>query len=109
MSNVSNQQSNILSPPPYSTPFNVDFFLQFKSEGYFREHVIKVLSLPESVRNILMDSSTAEFLVDKLSPAFSLNQNQTTELTRILRDILLTDLFWGDFPYCGGIFSLLNR
>ena len=98
MSNISNQQSSIPNSPPYSTPFNVDFFLKSKSEGYFREHILKVLSLPEPIKNILINLSTAEFIEENLGQSFRLSADQKTELTRIIRDTLLADVFLGDFP-----------
>jgi len=43
-----------------------------------------------------MDSSTAEFIEDGLGPNFNLNRIQITEITRIIRDILLGDLSLND-------------
>lgn len=97
MDNISSEQKDVLKPPPYSTPFNVDFFLS-KSRGYFAEHIRRALSLPESIQGILIDYSTAEFIEDKLGQNFGFSPEQKAEFTRILRDILLTDIFWGDFP-----------
>ena len=98
MDNILNQQNNTLNLPSYSTPFNVDFFLQSKPKGYFTEHTRRVLSLPESAQNIMVDLSTAEFIEENLGQAFGLSADQKTELTRIIRDILLADAFLGDFP-----------
>lgn len=46
----------------------------------------------------MTDPSTAEFIEEKLGQTFGLSSGQKTELTRILRNVLLADLFWGDFP-----------
>ena len=51
-----------------------------------------VLALPESVRNILMDSSSANYIEEDLGPSFGLNKEQRTEVTRIIRDVLLGDI-----------------
>src|SRR3989344_8449001 len=74
----------------YATPFNVDF-VGSKPKNYFTEYTGRVLSLPESIKNILMDSSTAEFIEENLGQNFDLNREQKTEITRIIRDILLGD------------------
>lgn len=90
-------QKNNLIPPPYSTPFNVDFFLH-KSKGEFADCVKRVLSLPKLIQNISTDPSTAEFIEEGLGQTYELNAEQKAELTRIIRDILLADVFLGDFP-----------
>lgn len=99
MNNDQNQNplNRAINPPSYSTPFNVDFFLN-KGAGYFTKQVQQVLSLSEPVKNILTDLSTAEFVEEKLGPAFGLNAEQKAEITRIIRDILLADAFIDDFP-----------
>src|SRR3989344_7242464 len=79
----------------YATPFNVDFPGP-KSKNFFTEYTARVLSLPESIKNILMDSSTAEFIEEKLGPNFNLTSGQRTEITRIIRDVLLGDMFIGE-------------
>lgn len=91
MDKVLNEQEN----SSYATPFNVDFFGS-KPKNFFAEYTMRVLSLPESIKNILMDSSTAEFIEDGLGPNFNLNRIQITEITRIIRDILLGDLSLND-------------
>lgn len=95
MDDASNQQDNIPGDSTYATPYNVDLFLP-KPKNFFEEYTRKVLSLPESVRNILMDSSTAEFIEDNLGSSFNLTLEQKTEITRVIRDVLLGDLFIGE-------------
>lgn len=89
--NDSDQQKNIINPPSYSTPFNVDFFLN-KSAGYFTQQVQRSLSLPEPIKNTLVDLSTAEFIEENLGPAFELSAEQKANVTRIIRDVLLGDI-----------------
>lgn len=79
----------------YATPFNVDFF-GAKPKNYFTEYTIRVLALPESIKSLLMDSSTAEFIEDNLGQNFKLTREQITEVTRIIRDILLGDISIND-------------
>ncbi|MDO8686678.1 MAG: hypothetical protein Q7K11_00515 [Candidatus Berkelbacteria bacterium] len=81
----------------YATPFNVDFSGP-KPKNFFAEYTMKVLSLPESIKNILMDSSTAEFIEENLGPNFNLTPEQKTEITRIIRDVLLGDASLTSMP-----------
>lgn len=81
----------------YETPFSIDM-LSFSTKNHYIDHVRKVLSLPKPIQGIMTDFSTAEYIEDKLGTAFGLNTDQKSELTRIIRDILLADAFWGDFP-----------
>lgn len=91
MDDTLNQQDNIPEDSTYVTPYNVDLFSP-KPKNYFTEYTRTVLSLPEPIRNILMDSATAEFIEENLGPSFGLNKGQKTEITRIIRDILLGDI-----------------
>lgn len=95
MDDTLNSQKNIPEDSVYVTPFNVDLF-GVKPENYFEVYSKMVLSLPESIRNILMDFSTAEFIEENLGLNFSLNKEQKTKITRIIRDVLLGDLFIGE-------------
>lgn len=85
------QQDNIPEDATYATPFNVDLFGS-KPKNFFTEYANRVLALPEPVKNILMDSTTAEFIEENLGPSFGLNKEQKTEVTRIIRDVLLGDI-----------------
>ena len=81
----------------YLTPYVSGVSELGTNTGEIGRFIARVLGLPENIQNIFRNFSTAEFLVDSLAPLFGLNTGQTTELIRILRDILLADLFWGDF------------
>jgi len=94
---LNQQQDNILGGQLYTTPFNVDLF-EVKSEDYFTAYTKMVLTLPESIRSILMDSSTAEFIEENLGPSFGLNKESKIEITRIIRDILLGDVSLNSMP-----------
>lgn len=97
MNDTLDQQDNILEDSTYATPYNVDLFLP-KPKNFFTEYTTRVLSLPESLKNILMDSSTAEFIEENLGPAFDLTPDQKTEITRIIRDIILGDVSLNSMP-----------
>lgn len=95
MNNFLNQRNDSSSDRAYATPFNIDLH-SVNSEDFFAEYIQRVRSLPESVKNVLMDTSTAEFIEENLGPNFNLTSEQKTEITRIIRDVLLEDLFIGD-------------
>lgn len=76
----------------YTTPFNVDF----KSKGVTSEYLKMVSEKPETIKNILIDFSSAEFIHDNLGPFFKLTAEQLDETTRIVRDVLMSDLFIGN-------------
>ena len=78
-----------------ATPFNVDLFSP-SGENFFEEYTKKVTPLSASVKNVLMDDSTTNFVEEDLGSTFGLNLEQKTEVLRIVRDILLGDLFIGD-------------
>jgi len=83
--------------PGYFTPYTVDLF-GLTNEASIGDYANKFRNLPELVSKVVFDFSTAEFIEDKLGQTFGLSFEQKTELTRIIRDILLADAFWGDFP-----------
>ncbi|MEX2090968.1 MAG: hypothetical protein WD989_02475 [Candidatus Paceibacterota bacterium] len=88
---ILDQQEDIPEESTYATPYNVDLFLP-KPKNFFTEYTQRVRALPEPVRNILMNHPTAEFIEENLGPSFNLNSEQKTEVTRIIRDVLLGDL-----------------
>lgn len=91
MDDTQNQQSNYQEGGDYATPYNVDLFSP-KPKNFFTEYTRRILVLPEPVKNILMDSSTAEFIEEILGPEFNMAAEQKAEITRIIRDVLLGDL-----------------
>ncbi len=97
MDDILDQQENIPEDSMYATPYNVDLFLP-KSKNFFTEYTTRVLSLPEPVRNVLMDFSTAEFIEETLRPNFNLTTEQITEVTRVIRDVLLGDVSLNSMP-----------
>lgn len=83
-------RNNNMGNSGYFTPFDVDRDLEsnFSSVSFFQ----RVSSLPESVKDIMVNPSTAEFVEEKLSPEFGLNIEQKINITRIIRDVLLGDI-----------------
>lgn len=57
----------------------------------------KFIKLSVNVKDVMISSATAYYL-EFISKNFDLNQNQSSNLSRIVRDILLADEFIGDFP-----------
>lgn len=82
----------------YETPYVSGITDVGDNTGEMGRFIARTLKLPTNVQNVFRDFSTAEFIEEKLGQTFGLSGDQKAELTRILRDILLADLFWGDFP-----------
>src|SRR3989338_1927531 len=78
-----------------ATPFSVDLFSP-SGETFFEEYAKKIAPVSVPIKNILMDNSTTDFVEANLGPAFGFSLEQKTEIMRILRDVLLGDLFIGD-------------
>jgi len=57
----------------------------------------KFIPLPINIKNVMISLETAYYL-EFLSKKLGLNQNQSSDLSRIVRDILLADEFLGDLP-----------
>jgi len=80
--------------PISATPFSVDLFSP-SGENFFEEYTKKIAPVSVPIKNILMDSSTTDF-VENLGQAFILSLEQKNDVLRIIRDILLGDLSAGD-------------
>ena len=86
-----NQRNNTES---YKTPYNIDLR---RMHGFDKKnYILTTLGLPPKLRSLLVDFSTAEFVEEKLGTQFNLSAPQKSEITRIIRDLLLTDLYLGD-------------
>ena len=84
-----NKNNNPSTTTQYATPFDVDNNSEssYSSISFFQ----KVSLLPDSIKNIMANPSTAEFIEENIGPSFNLTSEQKTEVTRIIRDILLGD------------------
>ena len=78
----------------YSTPYNVDMadLKEQDLDGYIK----RTLSLPEEIGNVFFAYATAEFVEDKLGTSLNLSREQKDNITRIIRDICLGDLYIGN-------------
>lgn len=57
----------------------------------------KFIKLPLKVKDV-MTSATTDYYLEFLSKKVGLDQNQSSDLSRIVRDVLLADAFLSDFP-----------
>ncbi len=81
----------------YHTPYNVDIYHLSNQDSIIR-YIEHVLSLPESAINILFDPGVADLVEENFGPRFNLTPEQKQELTRVIRDILLADLYFKKIP-----------
>ena len=77
------------------SPYEIDIEELLANQENWDVFANKFIKLPINIKNILSPSSTSDYLKD-LSENFNLNHDQSAELSRIIRDILLGDLFIGD-------------
>lgn len=76
----------------YNTPFNVGIRDQVDIASYAR----RWQGLPQGIKDIGFDSTTAEYIEDQFRPRFGLSREQTRAITVVVRDLLLVDLYLGD-------------
>lgn len=79
------------------SPYEVDFKELLSSEKTWNVFANKFIKLPFAVKDIIVSRTTADYL-KILYSRIGLDQNQSADLSRIIRDVLLTDIFLGDFP-----------
>ncbi len=77
------------------TPYNIDLDILSADETLWSSFAKKFVILPKDVKDILLLDNTTAFLLD-ISHQLTLNEEQTKELTRIIRDVLLGDIFIND-------------
>jgi len=66
-----------------------------KDTGSWNIFGLKYLNLPLSLQNILMDSPTMEFVAE-ISDTYHLLESQARELSRIMGNVIIGDLFIGN-------------
>lgn len=88
------QQNNTIDD--YPTPYDIDIgnLNSHDLEGF----ISRTLALPQALGRVLTSFSTAEFIEEKLGAAFKLSDNQKNDIARIIRDIILADIYIGDMP-----------
>src|SRR3989338_9864136 len=79
------------------SPYQVDLEELLLTKEDWDVFANKFIELPVSTKDIMVSDITASYLKN-LSEKFGLDQNQSSDLSRIVRDVLLADAFLGDFP-----------
>ena len=77
-------------------PFAVDISKAKSDALVWKSYNHKVSVLPESIKDVLILPETTEFFMD-LAIKLNLSEEQSADLSRIVRDILIGDMFIGDF------------
>src|SRR3989344_7691568 len=78
----------------YSTPYSIN--LTPLRGMALKAYMKQVRQLPRPIFQTMTDQTTARYLNETLAPKFKLDQDQTKELTRIVRDVLLSSIYIGD-------------
>ena len=76
-------------------PFRVDTLEMQKSGGLWERFVKQVDSVPSPIKDILFNIGTMELLI-RIAENFNLSRNQSRELSRIIRDVLLGNAYVGN-------------
>ena len=79
------------------SPYQVDLEELLLTKEDWDVFANKFIELPVSTKDIMVSDITASYLKN-LSEKLGLDQNQSSDLSRIVRDVLLADAFLGDFP-----------
>lgn len=78
----------------YSTPYSIGL-LSVRGTA-LKSYVSHVKQLPQKIFQLTTDQSTARYLNENLAPRFRLDGEQAKELTRIVRDVLISRMYIGD-------------
>lgn len=77
------------------SPFNIDAKSRSDKELLFDQFYKKFSQLSKKIQDLMIDMSTAE-LVKKIVTDFRLTEENGEEIARIIRDILLGDVYYKD-------------
>jgi len=93
--------------PPYAASLSV----LGNNVQAIEEYMTKSSRLPPSIQKILHDFSTAEYIEEKLGPAFGLSAEQKSRLVLIVGSILMAETFIGNIveEISGGLGLDQNR
>lgn len=95
----SNQEDQNDTGGDYLTPYTAGLFhLTDKSD--LMHYASKFDLLPPAIKKILFDFSTAEFIEEKVGVKFNLDKTQKKEIAHLIREVLLGNIFIGDFTKC---------
>lgn len=86
------------------SPFRVDAAKLTADDFGWKKFTDKIASAPDSVHDILFGPETIIFLKDEIAGKYNLTSEQSAELSRIVRDILLKDI-----PFNNIASEILNR
>lgn len=90
-------QDLLVKDGAYQTPFNVDIG-PATNKLSLTSYISRIKELPQKLINLLTDFSTAEFIEENLGIKYNLNKGQKAEITRLIRNVVLSDLYLGDLP-----------
>jgi len=79
------------------SPYQVDIEELLLVKNNWDVFADKFIKLPIKVKDVMISAATTNYL-EFLSKKLGLNQIQSSDLSRIIRDTLLADAFLGDFP-----------
>ena len=79
----------------YHTPYTVDLWNMTELEQ-IGAYMDRVENLPKSMLHVMTDQSTARVINEQIGPQFKLSPDQIKDLTRIVRDVLLSSLYVGN-------------
>lgn len=79
----------------FYTPYNVDVGELIKDRFRWNKFRDKIFALPPAFKDILSGVSTAEFFM-QIANKHSLTEDGFKNLLRIVRDIILTDIYLGN-------------
>lgn len=81
--------------PEYATPYSVDV-QQYETASDLKAYHQKISALPGPVSTVLKAFATAKFVEEQITKEYVTNKEQRRGITRIIRDVLLGELFMGD-------------
>ena len=79
----------------YYSPFRVDANIISKDKRIWEIYIKKINQLPVPIQDLLIKAKTIDFLSD-IGGVFSLSKDQSAELSRIVRNILIGDSYIGN-------------
>lgn len=70
--------------------------LRSKNEYLYQRFHEKFAELPDSIKLIILDVKTADFIKERLVLPNNLSEDQKNNLLRVLRDILMAEIYLGN-------------
>lgn len=79
----------------YPSPYTIDIY-RLSELGDIKVYMDGVRVLPKPLYFLMTDQSTAKYLNENLAQRYRLTPEQIKDLTRIVRDVLLSTIYIGD-------------